>query len=65
MINKEPIKAIAVIIYIDNFPKNCSVCPFMVNARCIPQGEFSTISYSVRPGCCPLMTAAAYKEREK
>ncbi len=64
MIDKHPIKAIAVIIDVKDFPKNCSVCPFSAKSRCIPQGEYSTISISVRPKLCPLITAAAYKERE-
>ena len=61
MINKQPIKATAVIIDIKDFPKNCPLCPFMAKSQCIPQGEHSTISYSVRPKGCPLMTVEAFK----
>jgi hypothetical protein len=61
---KKPIRAFAVIIDIKDFPQNSTVCPFCVKSRCIPQGIYSAISVSTRPGCCPLRTAYAY-EMEK
>jgi hypothetical protein len=61
MSDKQPIKAIAVIIDVKDFPKNCTVCVFQAKSQCIPQGEHSTISYSVRPKGCPLMTIEAFK----
>ena len=58
---KNPIKAIAILIDIKDFPQNCSVCVFCAKSQCIPQGERSTVSYSVRPKGCPLMTIEAFK----
>lgn len=60
MIPRKPIKAIA-IIDVKDFPKSCPECVFCFKARCILQGEISTISTKKRPGTCPLMTPAAYK----
>ena len=60
MDEKNPIKAI-VIIDVKDFPKACPECVFYAKARCIPQGERSTISTKERPGLCPLITEYAYK----
>ena len=62
---KKPIKVIAVIIDIKDFPKSCVECPFCIKVQCIPpqcipQGALSIISTSKRPDGCPLRTAYAY-----
>lgn len=59
-VTKKPIKA-TLIIDVKDFPKSCPECVFCVKTRCIPQGLYSTISTSARPGCCPLRTAYAYE----
>lgn len=61
MTDRKPIKAIAVVIDVKDFPKSCTECTFYAKSRCILQGEYSTTSIHNRPTACRLMTPAAYK----
>ena len=59
---------IAVIVKEENLPdlpKSCPECLFMTEDGCLPQGENSTILWTLRPDVCPLMSARQYAERGK